>query len=119
MSTEILEDIRDGSQSRPNDNRREVRYKIRDRIRQRKLYYKGALKDTQNMGKGLRKVFKTVVNNILQKLPPLEESGSEVSHFILKPRNVSEVTKLSDDVKKPLFKVTQNDIKNLINNKTF
>ena len=36
ISTEILEDIRDGSQTHPNVNRREARYKIRDRIRQRK-----------------------------------------------------------------------------------
>ena len=33
--TEMLEDIRDGSQTHPNVNRREARYKIRDRIRQR------------------------------------------------------------------------------------
>ena len=35
MSTEMLEDIRDGSQSHPNVNRTEARYKIRDRIKQR------------------------------------------------------------------------------------
>ena len=35
ISTEILEDICDGSQTHPNVNRREVRYKIRDYIRQR------------------------------------------------------------------------------------
>ena len=34
--TEMLEDIRDGSPTHPNINRRESRYKIRDRIRQRK-----------------------------------------------------------------------------------
>ena len=33
ISTEMLEDIRDGSQTHPNFNRREARYKIRDRIR--------------------------------------------------------------------------------------
>ena len=32
--TEMLEDICDGSQTHPNVNRREARYKIRDRIRQ-------------------------------------------------------------------------------------
>ena len=37
ISTEILEDIRDGSQTHPNFNKREACYKIRDRIRQRKL----------------------------------------------------------------------------------
>ena len=30
--TEMLEDIRDGSQTHPNVNRRESRYKIRSRI---------------------------------------------------------------------------------------
>ena len=36
ISTEILEDIHDRSQSHPNVNKREARYKIRDHIRQRK-----------------------------------------------------------------------------------
>ena len=47
------------------------------------------------------------------------ESGSEVSHFIPEPRNFSEVTKLSDDIKKPRLKETLKEIKNLINNQTF
>ena len=46
IPTEMLEDIRDGSQNHPNVNKRESRYKIRDRIRQRKLERKGALKAT-------------------------------------------------------------------------
>ena len=37
ISTEMLEDIRDRSQSRPNVNQREARYKIPDRIRQIQL----------------------------------------------------------------------------------
>ena len=37
ISTGLLEDTRDGSQTHPNVNRREARYKIRDRIRQRQL----------------------------------------------------------------------------------
>ena len=65
-STEMLEDICDGSQSHPNVNRREGGYKIRNIIRQRQLEWKGAFKNTQNMGKGLHKVFNTVVNEILQ-----------------------------------------------------
>ena len=40
---------------------REARYKIRDRVRQIQSEWKGALKATQNMGKGLHKVLKTVV----------------------------------------------------------
>ena len=38
-------------------------------------------------GKGLHKVSKTVVKDILQELTPLGESGSEVSRFIPEPRN--------------------------------
>ena len=69
-----------------------------------------------NMGKVSHKVFKTVVKGISQDLPLLGESGSEISHFIPEPRNFDEVTKLSDVTNKPWLKVTQKDIKNLINN---
>ena len=46
ISTEMLEDICDGSQTHPNINRREARYKIRDRIRQIKSEFKVELKAT-------------------------------------------------------------------------
>ena len=71
------------------------------------------------MGKGLHKVFSTVVKEISQELTPLGESGSGVSHFILEPRNFSEVTKLSENIKKPWLKANLKEIKNLINNQTF
>ena len=71
------------------------------------------------MGKGLQKVFKTVVKEISQDLPPLGESGSEISLFIPETKNFVEVTKLSDDIKKPWLKSNQRDIKNLINNQNF
>ena len=71
------------------------------------------------MGKGLHKVFKTVVKQISQELPPLGESGSEGFHFIPEPRNFSEVTKFTDDIKKPWLKATMKEIKNLINNQHF
>ena len=45
------------------------------------------------MGKGLHKVFSTVVKEISQELTPLGESGSEFSHFIPEPRNSAEVKK--------------------------
>ena len=64
-------------------------------------------------------MFKTVIKYILQDLPPLGESGSEVSYFIQKPRNVAEVTKLSDNIKKNWLESTQKYIKTLINNHTF
>ena len=70
------------------------------------------------MGKSLYKVFKTVVKEISQDLPPLGESGSEVSHFIPEPRNFAEVKKLSGDIKKTWIKDTQKEEKNLINNQT-
>ena len=46
------------------------------------------------------------------------ESGLEVSHFIPEPRNFSDVTKLSDNMKKPWLKATIKEIKNLIKNQT-
>ena len=46
------------------------------------------------MGKGLHKVFSTVVKEILQELTALGVSGSEVSHFIPDPRNFDEVNKI-------------------------
>ena len=64
MYTEMLEDIRDSSQSHPIVNRRDAHYKIRDRIKQIQLECKGGLKATQKMGKVLHKVFKTVVKQI-------------------------------------------------------
>ena len=66
ISTEMLEDIRDGSHTHMNVNRREARYKIRDRIKQRQSEWKGELKATRSMGKGLHKVFSTVVKEISQ-----------------------------------------------------
>ena len=87
----MLENICDVSQSHPNVNRREARYKILDSILKRQSEWKGALKAMRNMGKGSHKVFKTVVKKILQDLPPLGEFGSEVSHFIPEPRKLDEV----------------------------
>ena len=60
----------------------------------------------RRIGKLLHKVFKTVVKEIFQELPLLVESGSEVSHFIPEPRHFAEVTKLSDNIKKPWLKAT-------------
>ena len=119
ISTEMLEDICDGSQTHPTVNKREACYEIRDRIKQKELQWKGALKATRNMGKGLHKVFSTIVKGVLQELATLGESGSKVSHFITEPRNFSEVTKLSENIRKPWLKATIKEIKNLSNNQTF
>ena len=71
ISTDMLGKIRDRGQSHPNVNQREACYKICDSIRQRKSERKGALKDTRKIGKGLHKIFKTVVKEISQDFPPL------------------------------------------------
>ena len=64
MPTEIFEDIRDRSQSRPSINRREACYKMSGRFKQRLAEWKGALLSMRNMGKGLHKVFKAVIIDI-------------------------------------------------------
>ena len=69
------------------------------------------------MDKGLQKLFKDVVNEISQALTSLGGSGSEVSYLIPEHRNFSEVTKLSEDIKKHWLKATLKEINNLINNK--
>ena len=101
MSTEMLEDTRDGSQYYPSINRRYACYKICDRIKQRQQEWKGALLSTQNMGKGLHNVFKTVINVFSQDLPILGESGSEFSYFTSEPRNFAEGTRFPDEINKP------------------
>ena len=55
----------------------------------------------------------------MQELAALGESSSEVSYFILEPKNFAEVTKLSDNIRKAWLKATLKEIKNLINNQTF
>ena len=117
MSTEMLEHIRDGSKSHWILHRREARYKISDKIKQRQKEWKVELLSMQNMGKGLHTVFKYVLNDISKLLPILGESGSEVSYFVPDPRKFSEVTRLSDDINKPWLQETLKDIKNMINNK--
>ena len=69
MSTDMLKDIHDRSQYLPKINSREVLYKIYDSIKQRQGELKGELLSTRNMGKGLYKVFKAVVNEISESLP--------------------------------------------------
>ena len=70
-------------------------------------------------GKGLHKLFSTIVKDISQELTNFGESGSEVSHFIPEPRNFADVTKLSENIRKPWLKATLKEIKNIINNQTF
>ena len=113
----MLQDIRDGNQNHPKINKREARMAIRDRIKQ--IRCKGAFRATHKNGKGLHRVFKAIVSEISQELSNFRETGSEVSHFIPKPRNFAEVTRLAESIKKPWLKASLREIKNLINNKTF
>ena len=119
ISTETLHDIRDGNQTHPKINKREARMAIRDSIQQKKSQRKGALRATHKMGKGLHRVFSTIVSEILQELTNFGETGSEVSHFIPEPRNFVEVTILAENIRKPWLKATLKEIKNLINDQTF
>ena len=52
---------------------------------------KKALRATRKMGKGLHKVFSTIVKETWQEMTNFGESGSEVSHFIPESRNFAEV----------------------------
>ena len=67
----MLESICDGSQSHPNFNKREERYKIRDYIRRKTTRMERSVKIYANMDQVLHEVFKTVVKEISQYLPPL------------------------------------------------
>ena len=71
------------------------------------------------IGKGLHRIFSTIVQEISQELTNFGETGSEVSHFIPEPRNFAEVTKLAENIRKSWLKATLKQIKNLINNQTF
>ena len=119
ISTETLHDIRDGNQTHPKINKREARMAIRDCIKQTKSQWKGALRATHTMVKGLHRFFSTIVSEILQELTNFVEPGSEVSHFIPEPRKFAEVTRLAENIRKPWLKATLKEIKNLINNQTF
>ena len=119
MSTEMLEDIFDVIKSRPIINKRKACYKIHDRIKRSQSEWKGALLSFQNMGKGLHKFSKTVINYISQFLPILDESGSKVSYFIPKPRNFAEVARLSKDIKRPWLKATLKEIKKFMDDQNF
>ena len=54
----------------------EARLEIRDSIKQKKLQWKGALRATHKMGKGLHRLFSTIVSEISQELTNFGESSS-------------------------------------------
>ena len=93
MYTETLEDIFDGIQSYPNINSTEACYKIRDRIKKIRTEWKGLLLSTRNMGKGLHKLFKAVVNDILQFF----QFWVNLDHrFLISFQNIENLHKLTD-----------------------
>ena len=74
ISTETLHDICDGNKTHPSIDKREARMAIRDSIKQKKSQWKGALRATHKMGKGLHRVSSTIVLEILQELTNFGES---------------------------------------------
>ena len=60
----MLEYIHDGNKYHPRINRREARYKTRDRFKKRQAEWKRYLLSTRNMRKYFRKLFKAVVNEL-------------------------------------------------------
>ena len=64
ISTNSIEDIWYGNQIHPELNTRDDRLKIRDCIKQTKSGWKGSELSANSMGKGLHKLFKTVVNEL-------------------------------------------------------
>ena len=83
ISMDILQDIFDGSQTHSNVNKNEARYKICNHIRQRQLECKGALKDTQSMGKGVNYCeisFTTVLNTLCKPFPMLHVAFNAPFH---------------------------------------
>ena len=93
-------------------------WKLRDCIQQTQSAWKVAKLSTKSIVKGLHKGFKAVVNELQNSLTNLRKYGSEVSHFITEPRNVSEYTRLTADIKNAWMKSTLKDTKNLIHNQT-
>ena len=71
------------------------------------------------MGKGLHKVFKTVVKHIFARIANFGRIWFRSFPFHPEPRNFAEVTKLSDEINKTWLKATLKEIKNLVNNQNF
>ena len=75
MPKDMLEDICERRKSHLSINRIEARYKINHCIKQRRAEQKGEFLSTLNIVKVSHKVFKAVVNELLESLPIMGESG--------------------------------------------
>ena len=80
------------------ENFDEIEKLTRDHIKQKKSQWKGTLIPTHKMGKGLHRVFNTMVLEILQELTNFGETGSELSNFIPESRNFAEVTRSAENI---------------------
>ena len=118
ISTEMLHDICDGSQTHPNVNKREARYKIRDHIRQRKPEWKGALKATRSMGKGLHKVFSTFVKDIFARIDTFGRIWFRSFSLHSRTKKLCWIKKIIREHKEPWLNETLKEINILINNQT-
>ena len=63
ISMHALGDIWYGNQIHPEINARDSRLKIRDRIKQTQIEWKGSELSEKRMGKGVNKVFKLLQTN--------------------------------------------------------
>ena len=71
------------------------------------------------MGKVLYKAFKAVFNEIFNHYHVWVNMRQRFSYFIPEHRNFEELTRLSEDIKKPWPKENLKEIDNLIKNQTF
>ena len=71
------------------------------------------------MGKGLQKVFKTVVKDISQYYHLWENLVQKFPISFQNLETLMKLKKLSDDIKKPWIKATKKQIKNIIKDHTF
>ena len=71
ISKNVPKDILDGSKIHPDNNERDARLKISDRIKQTQNEWKGAEISAKSTGKVLHKTFKAVVNKLKNALPTL------------------------------------------------
>ena len=101
-----LKGIWDGNQIHPDVDTRDARFQIRDCIKQTQNQWKGAYLSENSMGQVLHEIFKVIVEEVNISSPTLVESCSEVSHFILEPRNFAEVIILPADVKQAWLEET-------------
>ena len=73
ISTNALEEIQYGNYLHTDINARDTRLKINDHIRQWKSERKGVELSAKSIGKGLKRVFKDIVNELNNSIQDLGE----------------------------------------------